>query len=376
MPGLRVDVLDATISAAIDRVMLDARSLDSFPHVTREGAWMTSEHGRWTAGFFVGEIWLSYFVRRVPEAKSLALAWSRRLLPRAIDTSTHDMGFLFEPSYVRGFKITGDDALARTALLAARSLATRFRRVGEYIPAWEAEEDPSYTNLSIVDTVMNLPILAWAGRYSGDAPLAAVATVTAETIRRQHIRGDATTIHTVDHDAATGWPTTPGTHQGASPDSTWSRGQAWALHGFTRMAGITGQRRDIHTATSLAERYLSMTGTDPIPPWDFSRAGALEPRDSAAAAIAASGLLELAWLTHEPEFQQAGTIILAALAERAAVRDPDIRGILTHGAVDVPRGSGIDTSIIYGDHFYLEALIKLRYGEEAMGLGAVDWVSN
>lgn len=356
--------LDRALQLGIEKCIQDARRLQAFPHVTRDGEWLTSGHGRWTAGFFIGQIWLAYMITNNEGAKELASDWSRRLEARAKDRSTHDMGFLFEPSFVRGFNVTGDGRLRDHAIQAAYSLATRYHPEGRYIQAWSEEEDPAHAGLAIVDTIMNLPILLWAYEQTGDKSLQEVGVAAAETIAGQHIRADGSTFHVVTHDPKTGVVTDKGTHQGASPSSCWTRGQAWAIYGFARMGAILRAQKLVDTAGRLADYFVARLDGDYLPPWDFDRSQADEPRDSAAGAIAASGLLELGRVSGEPRYTQAGYRIAVGLAYNCVdYQNPTRPGLLLHGSVDVPRRSGIDQSIVYGDHYFLEAIVKIRRPE-------------
>lgn len=366
-------LLDDALALGMRKCLRDARTLPSFPHVTRGGEWLVSEHGRWTAGFFIGMLWIAALEGEEEGAADLARSWTRRLAPRATDRSTHDMGFLFEPSFVRAFKITGEAEFRDGAVEAARSLATRFQPRGRYIPAWTPEEDPSYAGLAIVDTIMNIPILLWAANETKDPALRDVAMKTARTIREQHVRADGSTYHTVDHDPATGAVTVKGTHQGAHAESCWTRGQAWALQGFAKVGAMTGEPAFLDVAQQLADYFLLRLGDAVLPPWDFERDGPAEPRDSAAAAIAASGLLELGWATGNAVYATAARRIAVGLARTCIDFDhPETFGLLRNGAVDVPRNSGIGESIMYGDQYYMEALMKIRHPATWSRLGCVE----
>lgn len=365
-------ILHDVLRLAISKVRCDASGLTGFPHVTQDGRWNTSEGGRWTGGFFVGMLWLAHFVDPCPGDLTIITRWLERLRPRATDRSTHDLGFLIEPSFVRGFNITGRPELKATAIDAARSLATRFRPQGAFIEAWD---DPGYEGVAIIDTIMNLPLLVWAADQAAEPDLRRIAAATAETIRDQHIRSDGSTWHVVRHDRRRGRPISRGTHQGASADSYWTRGQAWAIYGFTRMAVLLDDPTMLTTAEELADSYLERLGLRAIPPWDFERADPDEPRDSAAAAIAASGLLDLWRASGIRSYREAAEAMISGLVEQAIdFEHPETAGLLLHGSVDVPRGSGVDASIIYGDHYFLEALVKLLGPREAWDkLGCVRW---
>ena len=353
--------LDAALDLGINKSLRDAERLQAFPHVTRDGDWLVSEHGRWTAGFFVGMQWIAGLVRDDPAIYETAAKWNRRLRDRALDRSTHDIGFLFEPSAVRAYNVLGSEEFRDMAIQAARSLASRFHPRGHFIPAWSPEEDPAYIGLAIVDTIMNVSILMWAGREADDPELRSIGQRTAFTIRDQHVRLDGSTYHTVDHDPVTGAPTSRGTHQGAHDESCWSRGQAWAIYGFAKVAGIMDSEPMMTTARRVADHLLARLD-DRIPPlWDFDAESDDEPRDSAAGAIAASGLLELGKLSGESAYSLAGRRITLGLIDTCVDFDhPERPGLLLHGTVDYPRRSGIDESIMYGDHYFMEALVKLR----------------
>jgi unsaturated chondroitin disaccharide hydrolase len=217
---------------------------------------------------------------------------------------------------------------------------------------------------------MNLPIILWAGREADDADLTMVGRLCAETIRAQHVRPDGATYHTVDHDDETGAVTARGTHQGANPESCWTRGQAWALYGFARMARMMKSEVMLATARRTADYFLDRLGDRVLPPWDFDRDSDSEPRDSAAGAIAASGLLELGRVSGERVYSDDGGRIALGLIETCIdFERPDLPGLLMHGTVDYPRNSGVDESIVYGDHYFMEALIKLRHPQHWDVLG-------
>ncbi len=162
-----------------------------------------------------------------------ARAWTERLAPRQHDLGTHDLGFLFELSYILGSKLTGDEALKAPAIQAARSLIQRFNPKGGYIQAWHAINDtPEWRGRAIVDTLMNLYLLYWASQETGDPTFAHIATAHANTALKRQVRDDWSTAHVMDFNPDTGAFIKQDTHQGLSPTSCWSRGQAWAVHGY------------------------------------------------------------------------------------------------------------------------------------------------
>ncbi len=362
MPG------DRNYQEALDDCVAKTREnlgrLDAFPHTTRKGRWRTSEHGRWTAGHWIGIVWLAYLQTGDPALREEAYRWAARLEPRQHDTSTHDMGFLFYPSFVRGYRITGDRYFRDVALAAAHALASRFHVPGNYIQAWDESEDPIHRGRTIVDTVMNLPLLLWAAEEQHEPALAEIATAVAETTARQHVRGDGSTYHVVDFDPDTGAPLRRGTHQGLHDESYWTRGQAWAIYGFSRVARMTA-RRDFHdVARRLADFFVRHVPPDSVPLWDFAASGPDEPWDAAAGAIAADGLLDLAVAAegHDEASQrtdQACALLDALIARCLSEVHDGQQGLLLHATADRPRNSAVDESLIYGDHYFFESLLRV-----------------
>ncbi|MEZ4562216.1 MAG: glycoside hydrolase family 88 protein [Thermomicrobiales bacterium] len=201
MPHTRyADALDACVATT----RRNLARLDGFPYWTEQGRWLTEQRGRWTGGHWLGIIWMAYLRSGDPALLDAAYAWSRRLEPRKTDTTTHDMGFLFYPSFVRGYRLTGDPYFREVALTAAESLTTRFNPNGGYLQAWDDTGKPENQGRTIVDTAMNLPFLLWAAGETGDRRYSEIALRVADTTAAHHVRPDGSTFHVVDFDPATG----------------------------------------------------------------------------------------------------------------------------------------------------------------------------
>jgi unsaturated chondroitin disaccharide hydrolase len=333
---------------------------------TSTGAWQTREAGWWTSGFFSGSLWLTYGSTGEPSWRSQAERWQAGLESQRNNTSTHDVGFMVFNSFGNGYKHTGVDAYRHVVLDAAESLASRFSPVVGATRSWGGPSSPSFT--VIVDNMMNLELLFWAARNGGNPAFQGMATSHALKTMEHFVRSDGSTYHVVEFDPATGAVQQKRTHQGLSAESTWSRGQAWAIHGFAIAYRETGDPRFLSTARRLADYFITHLPTDKIPFWDFDAAGPGEPRDSSAAAIAASGLLELARL--EPDsgraasFRAASGAILDSLSAAYLARGTSDQAILLHGTGSKPHND-VDRGYVFGDYYYVEAL--LRWGAAVDG---------
>ena len=246
-------------------------------------------------------------------------------------------------------------------LRGARSLASRYGPAVGMTRSWGKRDSPRFT--VIVDNLMNLELLFWAARHGGDPAWYGMALSHAVRSARDHGRGDGSTFHVVDYDARNGKLRGKRTRQGYARDSTWSRGQAWAVYGFTMAYRETGDRRLLAAARRAADWYLAHLPADLVPYWDFDAPGIPDaPRDSSAAAIAASGLLELAELDPDAaqgaRYHAAAEATLASLSsDRYLARGHPDQSILLHGTQDRPRGR-YDTGLVFGDYYFIEALLR------------------
>ncbi|WP_233837387.1 glycoside hydrolase family 88 protein [Paraburkholderia sp. ZP32-5] len=346
------------IAAAVSKVEAQASRGGDFPHITQDGKWCTTPDGVWTGGFWAGLLWLSYEVQKSDALRTAATSLTDRLLPRAADAINHDLGFMFYPSAVKGWRITGDDRYLRAALTAAESLAGQFNPQGGFIPGWGFFGSEDWSGSVLIDTLMNLPLLVWAANHGGDARLLEVVHRHAKTALANHQREDGSVFHVYRFNPADGTPIAGDTYQGLDAASAWSRGQGWALAGFAMLADMTGSQEYLTAALRVAryvERHLPQDG---VPPWDYS-AGGTPVKDSSAGAITAYGFIRLWELTTDARHLDLAETMLQALCSRCLLRD-DSAPILAHATADLPHGLGIDESTIYGDYYFLKSLLALR----------------
>jgi unsaturated chondroitin disaccharide hydrolase len=342
----------------------------AFPHVTEGGRWRllpvdarsgwtgdVYDHGNWTAGFWSGVMWLAALGTSDRQTVEAARSRLPQLAPQASDTTTHDLGFLFYPSFAFG-RASGllEGSALEPARAAVSSLARRFNPRGDYIQAFGHLGEQRSAGTSTIDTMMNLPLLWWAAGRGGDPSLQEVARRHARTSARVFLREDGSTYHLCRFDPLSGALLHRGTYQGASDASCWSRGQSWAICGFAWAYAATGEPELLRTADYFWERLPA----DGLPPWDFSDQDPAAPRDASAAAIAALGVLLLGELDPHDARRRSlagrGQALLGQLGPSCLNREPQQDGILLRSCYSKPHGQGIDSATGWGDFYFGVAL--------------------
>jgi unsaturated chondroitin disaccharide hydrolase len=367
MPDSRPAAYRAALEFAAQQVAATVeRTPDYFPIYTTGGKWFHSGElwTDWTGGFFAGMMWKFHQVLGDPEWRRRAEHYSRLLEHRQHDRNVHDLGFIFLNTYLPWYTLTGDEALHGVLIQAGRTLALRFMERGQYLRSFVAPES------LFIDIMMNVPLIAYAARETGDDQLQRIALAHCRTTRDTLVRPDGSTSHEGIFDLQTGQFLRQSTHQGLRPDSAWARGLAWSMYGYSQMYGLTGLDEFLDVSERNADYWLSHLPDDRVPYWDFD-ADLSQPlpwgpqKDSSAAAIAASGLLDLARQTRLPEkrtaYRQTALAMLDALAgpDYLARGVPGWEGILRHGVYHTAKGLGVDESVMWGDFFFVEGLCKV-----------------
>ncbi len=321
----------------------------------------------WTTSFWTGMLWLAYELTEDEKYRLAAEAHIPSFVERIeqkLDVDTHDLGFLYTLACVAPWRLTRNEQAKAAAILAAEQLMTRYLEKAGIIQAWGNLNDPAQRGRAIVDSLLNMPLLYWAGEMTGDLRFAAAAQRHAAQVRDHMIRPDHTTYHTFFWNPESGEPLYGKTAQGFSDDSCWARGQAWAIYGFLLNYRYTGDKTFLETARRTADYFLANLPEDHVAYWDLIfKEGSDEERDSSAAAIAVCGLQEMIqWLPDDPErqrYQEAANKILASLAQNyAACKDSKSNALLLHGVYDKNTRRGVDEGTLWGDYFYLEALMR------------------
>ena len=331
----------------------------------------TFEHGKlvtviekdWTGGFFPGALWLLWEATGEDRWRTAARQYTALLEQEQHNNRTHDVGFILLCSYGQGYRLTGDESYRPVLLQGAAALSSRYSPVVRSIKSWD--RDPSlYTFPVIIDNMMNLELLTWAAAHGGSAQAREIAVAHADTTLKNHFRPDNSSYHVVDYDGTDGRVLRRITHQGTRDESTWARGQAWALYGYTMMFRETRDPRYLQQAEKVAAFIMHhpRLPADKVPHWDFDAPGIPDaPRDAAAGAIICSALYELCTLAEGPAAATYAAFAerqLRSLASPAYQAEPGTNGgfILLHATGNFPRNSEIDVPINYADYYFLEAL--------------------
>lgn len=345
-----------------------------FKHIFSDhNFYKTAPNNQWTNGFWTGELWLAYENTNKEAFRKEALLHVRSFLERIeqeIETDTHDLGFLYSPSCVAAYKLTGSLEAKKAALMAADKLASRFREKGQFIQAWGPLGEEGNYRL-IIDCLLNLPLLYWASEETKDPIYAALANAHLETALKVLVRPDYSTFHTYYFDRKTGNPLLGATHQGYSADSAWARGQAWGIYGTALSYRYTKKESCLELFDHVTDYFLNHLPENLIPYWDFTFTDpSPEPRDSSALAIAVCGLLEMADHVSDTAFRSrcihTAKQLMKALTDSCAAKTPlESNGQLLHGLYGrkTPHNDcidhGIDECNLWGDYYYVEALTRL-----------------
>lgn len=344
-----------------------AQELHGIPYSVKNGEWTTPGITWWTNGFWPAEMW-QMFLETGDERYRLEAERAEKLMDEALRdvlTLHHDVGFMWLINSGVHYAIDGNKESLTRVLFCANMLAGRYNPNG-FIRAWNGKGREGW---SIIDTMMNLPLLHFASEYTGDPRYRLIALNHAKTVQRCFIREDGSTHHIVCFDPETGKVLDTPTGQGYAPGTSWSRGQAWALYGFMLSHVYTGDETFLHTARGVADYYLKNLPEDDIPPVDFKQPAEPDVKDNCAGGIAACGLMELAnALGDDPAaqgYRNAAIRMLRAMDEKCSDWTHDTPAILTmctSAYHDVP---GRHIAMNYGDYFFLEAMRRLK-GEERL----------
>ncbi|NWO00507.1 glycoside hydrolase family 88 protein [Tetragenococcus halophilus] len=327
------------------------------------GKYRIKENDDWTNGFWTGMLWLSYEITKdnlfIDVAMENIVSFKERLDKHYV-LDHHDIGFLYSLSAVAGYQITGNEVCKNEILESANLLLNRYHEKGEFIQAWGKFGDPKEYRL-IIDSLMNLPLLFRASEISRDAKYRQVAIKHYNTLLKNIVREDGTTFHTYYFDPQTGQPMYGATYQGNSDHSIWARGQSWANLGIPIVQGYLTNTTYPVIYPKILDAFINRLPSDLVPYWDFDFDDQNpSDKDSSSLAVTACGLLEAEKSHAYPEAKAIAKGMIYQLGEHyLANKNSENEGLLLHGVYAHKEGKGVDEPNLWGDYFYLEALVRL-----------------
>ena len=350
--------------AQVKAILTSQTVIDStqYPRSTQEnGTWITKPSWDWTSGFYPGSLWYLYEYSQKSEFEKLAEKWTAGIENERNNTGTHDLGFMLYCSFGNGYRLTHNPEYKAILLKAAESLESRYNPTVGCIKSWDFMGPGTYP--VIVDNMMNLELLFWAAKNGGPQDFYDIAVNHAKTTLKNHFRNNNSSFHVVMYDENTGDVLERKTRQGFSDPSSWARGQAWGLYGFTMTYRETKDTVFLNQAIKIADYFINRLPDDSVPFWDFDAPNIPnESKDASAAAIAASGLLELSQYAEagkSEKYAKTATSILESLASGNYLDKSDsYAALLKHSVGSWPENSEVDVGIIYADYYFIEAAMR------------------
>jgi len=356
-----IDGLQKGIAVAAEGFKANAAACDTtnrFPRTHENGKLVSVDAYDWTSGFFAGDLWLAYELTGDKELEAAARKYTSRLYEIKDFTGHHDLGFMIYCSYGRQWANFQEPEVLNVIIDAANSLCTRFNPTIGQIRSWDFGE---WNYPVIVDNLMNLEMLFFASKMTGDRKYYDIAVRHADTTLENHFRPDGSSYHVVSFNN-NGTIESKGTFQGFAHESSWARGQAWTVYGYTMCYRETGDKKYLAHAEHIANYIMNAVQTeDKIPYWDYHDTAIPDaPRDASAAAVTASGLLELSTLTKDADkskayMEYAEDILLSLSSPEYMAEEGNGNFLLKHSVSHKPLNSEVDVPLVYADYYYLEA---------------------
>lgn len=357
-----LNTIDQQLHAMVDATSESVR----LPRCTNEdGSLRMVKSSDWTSGFFPGALWLQYASTQDEKWKAIAESYTARLEKQQFNTRTHDVGFMMYCSYGTGYRLAPTPEYKEILINSAKSLMSRYNPTVKCIRSWDHNRD-KWDYPVIIDNMMNLELLFWATEVTGDSSYYEVAINHASTTLENHFRPNNSCYHVIGYNPETGAVEKKNTHQGYAHESVWSRGQAWAIYGFTMAYRCSGDQRYLKQAQAVAQYMMhhERLPQDKIPYWDMDDPTIPDaPRDASAAAVISSALYELALYSDaksQVEFKAFADAMLASLSSPSYLAEAGTNNhfLLKHSVGNMPKGDEVDEPIIYADYYFMEALLR------------------
>ncbi|KAB1068060.1 glucuronyl hydrolase [Tamlana haliotis] len=345
--------------------LLNPRSINA------DGSYRMAYKEDWTSGFFPGSLWFLFEQTKKEKWKVEAEKFTAALDSAQFVKWNHDVGFMIQNSFGHGYRLTGKEAYKEAVIEAAKSLSTRYRPVAKVIQSWDTDapwiQGKGLDMPVIIDNMMNLNLLYQATKHTSDSLYSGIANAHASTTIVHQYREDYSCYHIVDYDHITGKVRNKVNFQGFSDESSWARGQAWGLYGYTEAYKHSGKVEFLNQARQIAHFIMTndKTPNDYIPYWDYDATSSEKiPRDASAAAVVASALLELQKFDKENKSQylEYSEVVLRNLSSKAYLAKQGENGnfLLMHSVGNFHENNETDAPLNYADYYFLEALLKWR----------------
>ena len=316
----------------------------------------------WTSGFFAGNLWQIYQLTGDVRFKEKAALWNAFIEKEKFNGKTHDMGFKVYCSFGKGLLVEKNEKYQAIIIKSAQTLITRFNPKIGAIRSWDHNKE-KWDFPVIIDNMINLELLFEASKLSGDNSFKDIAIKHANTTLKNHFRKDNSCFHVVDYDTITGAVRSRGTHQGFNDQSSWARGQSWAVYGFTMAYRYTKNKEFLKQAEATAKYYINNKNmpVDGIAFWDFNDTSIPNsPRDASSSAVMASALIELYSFTKNKTYLNYANKVITTLSTDNYLLNESVKGpfLLDHSTGNWPKKDEIDQPIVYADYYFLEAIIR------------------
>ena len=372
-------VVERGLNRATTQALIIANELkdkqDILPRTFEKGKLQTINYRHWVSGFFPGLLWMLYEDSGNQQLRQFAELYTNRVEPAKKLTNTHDLGFMLYCSFGQGYRLTGNKHYLDVISEGTQNLLTRWNEKLGVIKSWDWPSRWQYP--VIIDNMMNLEMLCFMTKMTGNHEFQRIAEKHAQTTIKNHFRPDFSTYHVVSYDTITGQPHVKNTAQGYSDNSSWARGQAWGLYGYTMMYRETKNPIYLKQAQKIGKFLMNhpRLPKDKIPFWDYNAPGIETTKgklteskclkDASAAAIMAAALIELSQLDRSKmghKWLKLAKQQLRALSSPTYLAQEGEQGgfIIKHGVGHLPANSEMDVPLTYGDYYYVEALMRMK----------------
>ncbi len=364
-------LIDQSLDKAVKQSLLMARTLDTMEGrlprtIDKYGNLVTSDSRWWCSGFYPGVLWYLDEYKQNDSVEKYAEEFTGRVEREKYTTNNHDVGFMLYCSFGNGLRLKGTKPYEEVLVTGSNSLMTRYNPTVGGTRSWDFNKAVWQFPI-IIDNMMNLEMLMWTFKHTGDSTYYKAAVSHADVTMKNHFRDDYSTWHVVSYDTLTGKPHIKQTNQGYADDSCWARGEAWALYGYTMMYRETGLERYLKQAENIANFMIKHPNMpdDYIPYWDFNAPDQPNAyRDASAAAIMASALIELSQYdkANSKKYLEVAEKQLRTLASDEYTAKIGTNGnfILRHSVGSLPGNSEVDVPLTYADYYYVEALMRFK----------------